>query len=203
VTEQSTEQRGRPRSVEADRAILRETVRLLAEQGYSAMSVEGVAAAAGVSKATIYRRYKGKRELVVAAIASLIREVAILPDTGDVRTDLLTGMRETFQMFGQINAFSLIGTLLVQERQDPGLLALFREQVIMPRRAAVRELLERGVTHGKLRPDADLDAMMESIIGSVFARHLSGLPMDEAWMESIVDQALRGAGTADERMHNV
>src|SRR6266567_4759239 len=83
---------GRPRDERADRAILSATLELIAENGIYELRVDDVAGRARVGKATIYRRYHSKDEMVTAAIAGLVSEIAI-PDTGRTRTDLLALMR--------------------------------------------------------------------------------------------------------------
>lgn len=184
---------GRPRSAEADQAILGATVRLLAEQGYDAMSIEGVAADAGVGKTTIYRRYANKRDLVVAAISSVASTPSELPDTGDTRADLITLIREMFALLRSTGVgLSMLGTLLVKERDEPMLLELFRERVILPRIAVAGALLHRGVQRGELRPDIEPEVILPIVVGSTVARHLAGLPEDDAWLESMVDAVWRG-----------
>src|SRR5690349_25172745 len=84
--------RGRPRSQEADRAILTATVELLAERGLAAMSIEEVAARAGVGKTTIYRRWPSKGLLALDAFVDSFREEQPLPDTGTLRGDLLSAL---------------------------------------------------------------------------------------------------------------
>lgn len=187
------EARGRPRNPELDRAILTQTLRLLAEHGYHGMSAEGVAGAAGVGKATIYRRYKDKRELVVAALSMLRQEAPSLTDTGDVQMDLLNAINDTLRYFRSLNGFAFVGTLLVQAGKNPEFLELFREHVILPRRAVLKRLLERGVQRGQLRAELDMEAAVDCIAGSLFARHLSGLPMDEQWIRSVTRVVLEGA----------
>ena len=93
TTETAKRTPGRPRSSEADRAILQTALRLLVEQGYDAMSIEGVASAAGVGKTTIYRRYPSKRELIVAAVSSLADTFSVPTESGDLRADLLVFLR--------------------------------------------------------------------------------------------------------------
>ncbi len=184
---------GRPRSAEADRAILDTTVRLLVEQGYDAMSIEGVAAAAGVGKTTIYRRYQAKRELVVAAISSLVATIEPPPDSGNTRADLVVFMRRTFQIISRGNVgFSMLGTLLLKEREDPELLALFRERVIGPRIAVAASIFRRGVERGELRPDTQVDILPQMLVGAVFANHVTGGNMDEDWLEPVLDTLWRG-----------
>ena len=183
---------GRPRSTEADRAILQSTLRLLVEQGYDAMSMEGVAAAAGVGKTTIYRRYPGKRELVVAAVSSLAASVEAPPDSGDTRADLLTFMRQMHALFTGGPGFSMLGTLLVKERDDPALLDHFRRLVIRPRMEVVIGLLRRGIERGEIRADIPLEVAVQILAGAIFARHISGQPEDDQWLRSVMDTFWRG-----------
>jgi len=183
---------GRPRSSEADRAILDTALRLLVEQGYDAMSIEGVAAAAGVGKTTIYRRYPSKRELVVAAVSSLAASFEPPPDSGNVRDDLLAFMRQIFGLFHSGLPFAMAGTLLVKERDDPALMELFRQKIIRPRMEVVARLLRKGMDRGELRPDISPELTAQILAGAVFARHLSGWPEDDAWLESLLDTILRG-----------
>lgn len=184
---------GRPRSTEADQAILGTTLRLLAEQGYDAMSMEGIATAAGVGKTTIYRRYPNKRELVVAAISSVAATPSEPPDSGDTRADLLRLLREMFALLRETGiGLSMLGTLLVKERDEPMLLELFRSRVILPRIALASTLLRRGIERGELRPDVVPEVVLPIVVGSTVARHLAGLPEDDAWLESMVDTVWRG-----------
>ena len=171
----------------ADRAILETALRLLMEQGYDAMSIEGVAAAAGVGKPTIYRRYASKRELVVAAISSLSDTLALPPDSGDGRAELFAYLSEMLGILQSNSGFAVLGAMLVKEREDPGLLALLRRQVIEARMAAVAGLLRRGIARGEVRADIPLDATAEMLAGAIFARHIAGQAEDPAWLHSIID----------------
>jgi AcrR family transcriptional regulator len=176
----------------ADRAILQTTLRLLTEQGYDAMSIEGVATAAGVGKTTIYRRYPTKRELVVAAVSSLAESVEAPPDSGDVRTDLLAFMREMVAIFLTGLPFSMLGTLLVKEREDPALMGLFRRQVILPRMAVAAGLLRRGIERGEVRPDVPVDTAVQMLAGALLAHHIAGQPEGDIWLRSLLDTLWSG-----------
>ena len=126
----TTRGQGRPRDPAADQAILEATRTLLVQQGYDRLSIEGVAAVAKVGKTTIYRRYRSKRELVVAAISTLVASIEPPADTGNTRQMLEDLVVRTFEVMQRDGlAFSLIGTLLTKEREDPELVALFREPV--------------------------------------------------------------------------
>ncbi|HET9493078.1 MAG TPA: TetR/AcrR family transcriptional regulator [Chloroflexia bacterium] len=183
---------GRPRSPEADRAILATTLRLLVEQGYDAMSIESVAAAAGVGKTTIYRRYPNKRELVVAAVLSIADTIELPPDSGSVRADLLDVMHQAFAIFHNGIAFSMMGTLLVKERDDPELLDLFRRKVILPRMEIMGRVFRRAIDRGEVKADISVPLAVQMLSGSMFARHISGYPEDEEWLESVIDTLLLG-----------
>lgn len=189
---------GRPRDPAVDRVILDTTVRLLIEQGYDAMSLEGVATAAGVGKTTIYRRYPGKRELVVAAISSIAASLAPPADSGNARHDLYAFVRQTLDVLRRDGlGFAMMGTLLVKERSEPALIELFRSAIILPRMQIGADIMSRGIERGEIRPDVTIDVVIQVLAGSFFARHLVGRPDDDAWLESVFDALWRGiaAGT--------
>lgn len=185
---------GRPRDPATDRAILAATIRLLGEQGYDAMSIEGVAAAAGVGKPAIYRRYPGKRELVVAALGSLAASVDPPRDSGDAREDLFAFVRRAFGALREQRpmGFSMVGTLLVTERAEPALIEMFRSVIYRPRLELAYEIIQRGIERGQIRADTRPDVVIELIAGSVFARHLLGEPEDDSWIEAVFDAVWRG-----------
>ncbi len=184
---------GRPRDPATDRAILAATIRLLAEQGYDAMSVEGVATAAHVGKPAIYRRYARKQELVVAALASLVASVEPPADSGDARADLLALVRPPPDTMPREQiGFSMVGTLLVTERTEPSLIEMFRTAIYRPRLELGCEIVRRGIQRGQIRAGVRPDVVIELIAGSVFTRHLIGEPQDDAWMEAVLDVVWRG-----------
>ncbi len=137
------------------------------------MSVEGVAAAAGVGKTAIYRRYPSKAELAAAAVRTLRDDSGPLPDTGSARTDIIE-MLTRFQPALERAGFAMIGALLVEERRNPGLLETFRKRIFRPRRREAIKVLQRGVERGEIRADADLEVAVEALIGSVLAGHVLG-----------------------------
>jgi AcrR family transcriptional regulator len=183
---------GRPRSADADRAILDTTLRLLVEQGYDRMSIEAVAAAAAVGKPTIYRRYPSKRELVIAAVSSLAATLPRPVETGEVREDLLAFLEPAFRVFQSGVGFAMLGALLVKERDDPELMELFRGRIVRPRMQAVQEILQRGVSVGQVRSDAPLELAVCMLAGAMFARHVVGQPPDAAWLRMTIETLLGG-----------
>lgn len=148
---------GRPRSGECDRAIEAAALDLLVEEGFAGMSVEGVAARAGVGKATIYRRWGNKADLVLDAVIHRCQDHVVSPDTGSLRGDaaeMLRALLGKFRRDGRLmQAFS------AEQHRHPELADTFRATFLAERRAAMREILERGVARGDLAADADLDLL--------------------------------------------
>jgi AcrR family transcriptional regulator len=185
---------GRPRDRQVDRAILRAALHLLVEHGYDALSVEGVAAASGVAKTTIYRRYASKRELVAASLALLVAGHPVAPETGDPRADLRAVVRSAIDVTtGDEVGYVLLGTLLATERREPQLLALFREVVLGPRLERAAHALRRGIDAGTLRADLPVEAAIELAMGALLARHLVGRQPDESWLDDVMAILWTGA----------
>jgi ribosomal protein S18 acetylase RimI-like enzyme len=154
--------------------------------------MESVAAAAGVGKPTVYRRYANKRELVIAAVSSLSESMAPPPDTGNVRADLLRYLEAAFGVFQSGLGFATLGALLVKERDDPELLALFRSNVVLPRMQVLIELLHRGIRDHQVRRDAPVDIAVQMLAGAMFAHHVVGERFDANWLRGLVDTLWRG-----------
>jgi len=181
--------RGRPRSPGADEAILDAALRLLARDGYARMTVDAIAAEAGVGKATVYLRFRSKADLATAALAHL-RETGATPPTGDVRRDcaaILEAMRRNAE---RLSGASVIGTCLAEERHMPELLALLRERIFAPRHAALRALVDEGVRRGDVAPGVDPEMAVDLMMGAYLARYLSGGPLPEDWGARVVATAL-------------
>ena len=162
---------GRPRSAEADAAIVRSTLELLREEGFRGLSVEAVRARAGVGKATIYRRYPDKSALVRAAMGAIHADLE-LPDTGSVRGDLEAAFALVYATGLDSGTLVLMPRLLAEATSEPELHAAFTAALVEPRRGAFHEILSRGVRRGELPQDADLDLITDLITGPIIYRLL-------------------------------
>ncbi|MGO8904336.1 MAG: TetR/AcrR family transcriptional regulator [Solirubrobacteraceae bacterium] len=183
---------GRPREERADRAILAAALELMAERGVGALRMDDVADRAGVGKATIYRRYASKDDLVTDALATLVSEIEI-PDTGSTRADLLALMSQAVELYGGSMPSRLMPALLEELRRNPPLVASVREEFLPGRRAALGEVLGRGIERGDLRDDLDVDFALDVLGGPVFYRLLiTGRPIDGRLAEATVELILRG-----------
>lgn len=184
--------RGRPRSAAADEAILRATLKVMGEHGYSAMSLDAIAREAKVSKPTIYRRYPaGKIELACAALAYM-RSRGEIELTGNTRTDLVAQLRRFHTGVSRPFGMAMIGTVLAEEHHHPELLERFREHVVAPRRQLLARVLQDARDRGDLKPDVDLDRVVTMLIGSYYAAYLAGDDTDDDWPEHTVDALLLG-----------
>jgi AcrR family transcriptional regulator len=183
---------GRPRDERADRAILSAALALIAESGVHDLRVDDVAGRAGVGKATIYRRYRSKDELVTAAIAGLVSEITV-PDTGRTRDDLRALMRGAVRVYqGSVEA-AVMPSLVDAMSRDAELARLIRDGYLARRRAALRAVLERGIKRGDLRRDLDLELALDVLGGPLFYRLLvTGGPIDDELAEGVVELVLRG-----------
>jgi AcrR family transcriptional regulator len=169
------------------------TVHLLAEEGYSRLSMEGVAARAGVGKTTIYRRWPCKSDLVVHSLRCVSAEQDLAPDTGRIRDDLVFFMRQMVDKLRRSEAGRIMPGLLVELARNPELARTFRQGFIEPRRALVIEALRRAIDRGEIRADVDLDLVVDATV-AVFQHRLmvTGMAIDDDMPERLVDLLLQG-----------
>ena len=188
---------GRPRSADKQAAILESALALLASHGYTRMTLDQVAAAAGVSKSTIFLRWKTKADLLTAALESVRMATAPAP-TGDVRADLVAILDDFAATVERVQGMALIGTCLAEETHTPDLLALLRERTVLPRRALLRTVLEHARTRGLIRPDADLEAAVSALLGPFYADYMARSSARPEWAAQAVDLVLAGLRPAED-----
>lgn len=184
---------GRRRDPACDDAIRRATLAEFVEHGYAGLSIEGVAGRARVGKATIYRRYQNKAELVVDAIRASAGIDDRLPDTGDVRADLTTMLRS---LYDRLHGPS--GRILVafagERARHPELAAEFERSVIGDKRRHVQALLRAAVERGEIAADADLALVAEAGPALLWHHAIHGLTLNRDLPERIVSLVLAAAG---------
>jgi AcrR family transcriptional regulator len=185
--------RGRPRSPEADRAILVATVELLAERGLGAMSIEEIAARAGVGKATIYRRWPSKGLLALDAFVASFAAQQPLPDTGTLRGDLTAALRAWVRAVTVTPMGSVLAGLIGEAQHDPSLRAAWRDRVLEPLRRRHRIMLDRAVDRGEISASVDQEVVLDLFFGAAQHRLLLGhLPLDDTFVVDVVDVILDG-----------
>jgi AcrR family transcriptional regulator len=172
-------------------AILDATRELLAEGGVKTLTVEGVAARAGVAKTTIYRRWRSKDELALAVLIDMVEQFVAVPDLGGTRDELVAFVGGAVRILGSTLMGRVMQGLVSDLAADPELARAFRERVVATRVAEVHRLVEIGIERGDLRPDTDRELMHELLFGPIYYRlMLSGAPLEDGLAERVVDAVL-------------
>jgi AcrR family transcriptional regulator len=186
---------GRPRSDQADRAIIDAALELFAEGGPDGLSIEQVAARAGVGKATIYRRWPAKEDLLLDALDALgdLKTPLPAPKGKSVRSDLITLLEAMCRDSADPRRSRGFALLQGEGRRYPRLMSRYAETVAGPRREALRSVLRRGVATGELREDTDVEAAVLLLSGAVLAQGRPGQARPDArYARRAVDELLRG-----------
>lgn len=148
---------GRPRDERVDRAIIDSTLTMLVDDGYHALSVEAVAAKAGVGKTTIYRRWPGKQELVADALSALNADMPPMPAPGPTPQRVLMLMTHVCTKDPSSLAVRIMPRMLAYRSSHPELYADYVSRVVEPRREQMRQVLRDGIQAGEVRPDIDVE----------------------------------------------
>jgi AcrR family transcriptional regulator len=183
---------GRPRSEQAEQAIIEATLDLFAEKGFEGVCVDLVAARAGVGKATIYRRWPNKEELLLAAFGSL-KSPFPEPKGVSVRDDLLAMVEVMCADKADPRKARRYALLLGEGEKYPRLVARYKETVVEPRRDVMRAVIRRGVETGELRRDTDVEIAMLQLTGAIMAQEKSQAgTLDRDFAARLVDGLLLG-----------
>jgi AcrR family transcriptional regulator len=193
MTEPDTHPAPRPnRRAQSDRAILDATRALLAEGGVRGLTIEGAAARSGVAKTTIYRRWRDKNELALAAVWNELAGLQAPDDVGSTRAELLAFVEPVITAMRSPLMSGVIRGLISEIATDEELGQAYREQFIEPRLAQLGRVIARGVERGDLRTDTNVRLAHELLVGPVFYRLLfSGQPLDEGLGTRVADAVLR------------
>lgn len=177
---------GRRRDPLCDEAIFEAARALFAEHGYAGVSIEGVAARARVAKATIYRRYSDKAQLVVAAVHTCAASTDNLPDTGDLRADL-TSMLATLMDLLRSDLGPVLLAFSAERARYPQLDQEFKRSVIGAKRAHIRRLLRSAIERGDLPADTDVEVVAEAGSALMWHHAVNRLPLTDDLPRRIVD----------------
>ena len=181
MTEEARKPRGRPLDPEIDDAIVNAAVKQFLALRLQRLTVPGVAAAAGVAKTTVYRRYATPSQLALAAIDRL-NAADQLPDTGTARGDLAALLEVVRQRVDP----TLTATVLVEAQTHPEVLEAAREKMISPAVERFRRVLRRGVERGELHADLDVDRAADAFLGSFFTHFYERGRPGPGWPEEVV-----------------
>ncbi|MEU9661733.1 TetR/AcrR family transcriptional regulator [Streptomyces chartreusis] len=159
--------KGRPRDPRSHQAIVSAAIELLIEVGYAATSIGAVAARAGVGKDTVYRRWRGKPELVFEAVFTTTDQAPI-PDTGTLAEDLTALLQGLVDEFHAPAAAAALPGLLADFTADPVLKSRIRSDFLAPSKERLLVVFQRAVARGEIAADTPVDLVLDTLAGAVF-----------------------------------
>jgi AcrR family transcriptional regulator len=188
-TQSSETRRGRPRDPSRDEAIIAAAIEVLVRDGYDRLSVEGVASAAGVGKATVYRRWANKAELIIDAMATLKPTIDTI-DTGSLEGDIELLVAASCSPASQ-RLLQVMVSICSALPREPQLLQACKTGFTEPRIALITEMLEHARSRGELGPDVDVD-MAASLVPSLMLQRtlMTGQPAGRVYAEQVVGSVL-------------
>jgi len=185
---------GRPRDPEATASILRVALELGEESGFDGLTVEGIAARAGVAKTTIYRRWQNAWAIVMDAFLAEVTRTAPLQERATARESFAASMRLLARAYRGRQG-KILRPLLGRAQVDANLREAVRKRWVEPRRQVAREIIRRGIESGELRAGLDADVVLDALYGPFYHRLLA--PYDDsaisdAYVDLLVDTVFRG-----------
>lgn len=181
---------GRPRDDASREAILQATHDLLEEVGFDKLSIEGIAARAGVAKTTIYRWWPQKGMLAIEAFLAAISPKLAFSETASAITDLRTQVQNVGRLY-RGKTGRIICELVALSQADPATCRAFTEGYMLPRRQAAKKCLQRGIAQGEFRGEFDADQILDAIYGPIWYRMLMRHgPLDTAYIDTHLDLIL-------------
>jgi len=185
------------RSEEARQAVLEAADDLLVEKGFAGVTIEAIAASAGVAKQTIYRWWSTKTEILLDAFLQDAAEDLIPPDHGDLDRDLRTYLHQLAEFLTRSDAGAVFLALLGQAQHDPAFAAVLRARYLDEQRQRDQLPLRRAVQRGQLPADLDTATELDQLVGPIYHRVLvTGDPVDRTFTDRLVDSFLRRTSAA-------
>lgn len=182
------------RSARSHQAILQAALALCREHGYAAVTIEGIAARAGVGKQTIYRWWPSKAAVVLDAFDDIAPEI-LVPHTDDLTADIRAFLFRVVKALNDPDFGPYIAALIGEAQRDPDVRSKFVERFTTPRRASVMARLESAQQSGELPLSLNPSALLEIIFGALYHRLLLGSgPLDKRYARFVVDTVLSGIG---------
>jgi AcrR family transcriptional regulator len=185
---------GRPRDKTLDEEIRRAVFELIEEVGLGRTTIEEIAHRAGVSKATIYRRWDSKEELIVDTLAGLVGLAVEVREVGDIREEMLTDLRLMHTFISDSTAGAVMPWLAGEMARNSEIGRRYIETLILPRRRLLANRIRNAIERGELRSDLDVEVAVDMLTGPLVLRKLlhptSVRPPD--WAEKLVDALLDG-----------
>ncbi|MEM7759381.1 MAG: TetR/AcrR family transcriptional regulator [Cyanobacteria bacterium P01_A01_bin.40] len=184
--------RGRPRSPETREKILKAAYELLNEVGFIDLTIEGVAAKAGVGKPTIYRRWKCKASLAMDAFLEVVTPEIVFPDTGTVKEDFQAQMHKLIKVMNSSRG-EVLANVIGCGQANGDLITAFRNNWLLPRREDAKGIFQRGVERGEIRDDVDAETAIDALYSPLFYRLLlKHQPLTNEFVDGLLDVVFKG-----------
>lgn len=180
----------RRRDENARLAVLHAADDLLVERGFGGVTIEGIAARAGVAKQTIYRWWPSKVAVLLDTLLDDASRQLAVPDTGSAAGDARRYLRALARFLTEEPAGKVLLALLGEAQHDAATARTFRDRYLDPQREREREMLTRGITAGQLPEDLDVDAALDALCGPVLFRALTGTPVPDSFVDRLVTDVL-------------
>jgi AcrR family transcriptional regulator len=186
---------GRPRSDQSRKAILKSTLKLVEKYGFHELCIEDIAANAGVSKATVYRWWPNKAELVLDAFLSVVEAELHFERGIPIRNSLRAQMIRLSRLFsGKVG--SVLSAVIGAGQSEPEMLATFRRRWIEPRRIEAKAILREAMDRGEIRSELSPDAILDVLYGAIYFRFLIGRDkLSDKFVDEVLNMVLPGLTT--------
>jgi AcrR family transcriptional regulator len=171
-------------------AVLHAADDLLVERGFGGVTIEGIAARAGVAKQTIYRWWPSKVDILLDTLIDDASGQLAIPDAGSAVERARRYLRSLARFLTREPAGKVMLALIGEAQHDPGMARTFHERYLDPRREQEREMLRRGVASGELSAKLDVDAVLDALCGPIFYRALTGAQIPRAFIDGLLADTL-------------
>jgi AcrR family transcriptional regulator len=172
-------------------AVLHAADDLLVERGFGGVTIEGIAARAGVAKQTIYRWWPSKVDILLDTLIEDASRHLAIPDAGSAVESARRYLRSLAHFLDENPAGKVLLALIGQAQHDQAMAATFHRRYLDPQRRAEREMLQRGIASGELAADLDVDAALDALLGPILYRALTGAQIPESFVDGLIADALQ------------
>jgi AcrR family transcriptional regulator len=172
-------------------AVLHAADDLLVERGFGGVTVEGIAARAGVAKQTIYRWWPSKVDILLDTLIDDASHQLAIPDAGSAVESARRYLRSLARFLSRNPAGRVLLALIGEAQHDQAMAAVFHQRYLDPRRDAEREMLQRGIASGELAADLDVEAALDALLGPVFYRALTGAKIPQPFIDGLIADVLQ------------
>jgi AcrR family transcriptional regulator len=171
-------------------AVLHSADDLLVERGFGGVTIEGIAARAGVAKQTIYRWWPSKVDILLDTLIDDASHRLAVPDIGSAIEDTRRYLRNLARFLTKEPAGKVLLALIGEAQHDPVTARIFHQRYLDPQRQSERAMLKRGVTSGELSPELDIDAALDALGGPIFYRALTGVSIPRTFLDRLIADSL-------------